>query len=184
MDSGYERGFAEWLAELVGHQAGYEVGVDATRNRLTVRNAIGETFLVDIRHAADAGPHRRRTELREAERRLVAYATAGHELHADDWFPLAPDGGDPIRALRTKISQLELELLYGFNRRGRPNGTCGYVLVHTPDSPLVEPLATGAVQPAPPAATDDGTLDLFDEAYEQDQTRPGPGFFYVDEDDE
>jgi hypothetical protein len=52
----YVLGFAEFLAGLITRHDGYELvepartGSDCTDARFTIRNAIGETFAVDIEH--------------------------------------------------------------------------------------------------------------------------------------
>lgn len=53
--------------------------------------------------------------------RLLAWARKGNRLHQDDWWNETPDGLGPIKALRTKISQIEARG-YQFDhvyRRGR-----------------------------------------------------------------
>jgi hypothetical protein len=141
MSDTYEHGFAEWLAGLVDRQEGYETGVDATRSRVTVRNAIGETFVIDVKHVS---PRARRTRrFTDDHRRLVAYAELGHAIDQNDWWSDAPDGKGSLKAVRTRISELELEFGYGFHHRRRPGRTMLYVLAHTPGSPRTEDLTHG-----------------------------------------
>jgi hypothetical protein len=57
----YGLGFAEFLAGLIAGQDGYELvepartGPDCMDARFTVRNAIGETFIVDVEHVRGPG---------------------------------------------------------------------------------------------------------------------------------
>jgi hypothetical protein len=63
---------------------------------------------------------RRRARLTQIER-LLRHARDGHPLDQNDWWNETPDGGPPIKALRTRVSNLEARG-YVFShvvRRGR-----------------------------------------------------------------
>lgn len=57
----YVLGFTGFLAQLIEDQPGYQLtdpprtGADSTGARFTVRNAIGETFVVDVEHVRGPG---------------------------------------------------------------------------------------------------------------------------------
>jgi len=74
--------------------------------------------------------------------RLLAWARKGNRLHQDDWWNETPDGLGPIKALRTKISQIEARG-YQFDHVYRRGRLAEYRLVGEP--PDVQPQSTGEV---------------------------------------
>jgi hypothetical protein len=95
---------------------------------------------------------RPRNKRREASQkhRLLAWARAGHPLHQDDWYVRGPDGAGPIKALRSRISELEREDGYGFHHFRRVDGTVEYRLAHVPEPAPVEQLADHPRDELPP----------------------------------
>lgn len=64
--------------------------------------------------------------------RILSWAFAGHVIHQDDWWPgPGADGTGGIRAVRSRISQLEGEG-YGFHHTTRPDRTMEYRLAYVP----------------------------------------------------
>jgi hypothetical protein len=104
---------------------------------------------------------RQRNLTREASHkaRLLKWAIAGNPLHADDWYVRGADGGSAIKALRSRIPELERDG-YGFHHRRLPDGTIEYRLAYVGPAPvaLVEdarpPHSTGEPERLfePPAA--------------------------------
>jgi hypothetical protein len=70
--------------------------------------------------------------------RLLAWARAGHLIHQDDWYNRGADGGSPIKAVRSRIPELEA-LGYGFDHTTRPDRTIEYRLAYVPDRPTPRP---------------------------------------------
>lgn len=105
--------------------------------------------------------------------RLLRWALAGHVIHQDDWYSRGADGGYPIKAVRSRIPELE-RLGYGFHHTARPDGTTEYRLAYVP-----EPCAS--IEPELDAAGDveERTEPLFDAedleppAPSSTSTRPG-----------
>jgi hypothetical protein len=75
--------------------------------------------------------------------RLLSWARAGHVIHQDDWYSRGADGGRAIRAVRSRIPELEA-LGYGFDHTTRPDRTTEYRLAYVP-----EHRPTPAPQPEP-----------------------------------
>lgn len=99
---------------------------------------------------------KRRDREREASQneRLISYALPGRVLHQDDWYRDGADGKGPVKALRSRISQLEREHGYGFHHHRRPDGTVEYRLAYVPDAAPPRPRSPApATQPCeePPA---------------------------------
>jgi hypothetical protein len=99
--------------------------------------------------------------------RLVAWAHGGGTLHQDDWFfAPAPDGGSAIKAVRSRISQLESEG-FGFHHTRRPGGSVEYRLAYMPERP-----APRAPEPELPAVTDVDELPVDQLALELGEVEP------------
>jgi hypothetical protein len=81
---------------------------------------------------------RHRNNLREAsgKERILSWARAGHVIHQDDWYSYGADGGSPIKAVRSRISELESDEGYGFHHTTRPDGTVEYRLAYVPEPVL------------------------------------------------
>lgn len=85
--------------------------------------------------------------------RILSWARRGHVIHADDWWPgPGPDGGPGVRAVRSRIPELEA-LGYGFDHTARPDHTIEYHLAYVPEHPA--PRAAAAPESADVAAVDD-----------------------------
>lgn len=98
--------------------------------------------------ATQPKPRRRKPSQNE---RLLAHARAGGVLDQNDWWTApTPDGGPPIKALRTRVSNLEA-LGCRFRHEIRPRRLARYVLLHEPTD--VQP------QQAPPARVAEGHDD-------------------------
>lgn len=103
--------------------------------------------------------------------RILSWARAGRVLHQVDWWIAGADGGPPIRALRSRVSDLEAEG-FGFHHYRRPDGTVEYRLAHEPDPP--------AARSAPAVATvEDLDVDK-GEQLELELPTPRPGFYDVE----
>ena len=63
--------------------------------------------------------------------RILSWAQAGRVIHQDDWYNAGADGGPPIKAVRSRISDLEHDG-YGFHHTTRPDGTVEYRLAYAP----------------------------------------------------
>jgi hypothetical protein len=89
---------------------------------------------------------RLRNEPREATQnaRILAWARAGRIVHQDDWYNAGADGGGPVKAVRSRIAQLERQG-YGFHHTRRRDGTTQYELADDPGGALsrssIEPSA-------------------------------------------
>lgn len=67
------------------------------------------------------------------QERILSWGRAGHVIHQDDWWPPpGPDGGDGIRAVRSRIPELEAAG-YGFDHTTRLDRTMEYRLRYSPD---------------------------------------------------
>jgi hypothetical protein len=108
--------------------------------------------------------HRQREASHKA--RIRSWALAGHVIHQDDWYNAGADGGGPIKAVRSRISELEREG-HGFHHHHRPDGSVEYRLARVPEVELPEELeALEALRQEP----------LFEVA-EQAPARTRPGFY-------
>lgn len=65
--------------------------------------------------------------------RILAWALAGHVIHQDDWYTTGADGGGAIKAVRSRISELQTQQGYGFDHTRRADGTTEYRLAHVPE---------------------------------------------------
>lgn len=83
--------------------------------------------------------------------RLLSWALAGHVIHQDDWYARGADGGRPIKAVRSRIPELEA-LGYGFDHTTRPDRTTEYALAYVPERPAPR---TPRPEPADVADVDD-----------------------------
>lgn len=105
--------------------------------------------------------------------RILAWAKAGHVIHQDDWYFTAPDRAGAIKAVRSRICELEADG-YGFHHTARPDGTIEYRLAYLPER---EDLA-----PEHPPSEDAGGAQLAFETSDQLATHASRGLFYdVDE---
>jgi hypothetical protein len=69
--------------------------------------------------------------------RILSWALAGHILHQDLWWPgPGADGGPGIRAVRSRIPELEAAG-YGFDHTRRFDRTIEYRLAYVPERPAV-----------------------------------------------
>jgi hypothetical protein len=64
--------------------------------------------------------------------RILSWALAGYVLHQDDWYSRGADGGPPIKAVRSRIPELEA-MGYGFDHTTRLDRTMEYRLRYSPD---------------------------------------------------
>lgn len=126
---------------------------------------------------ADSGPAdppRRPLAARQTQaERILRWALAGRVLHADEWYNAGPDGGSAIKALRSRVSQLESEG-YGFNHTRRPDGMVEYRLAYVPERPVSAPPAEHD-EPAGQADAELGEQLAFPSAPAR------PGLYDVDE---
>jgi hypothetical protein len=68
--------------------------------------------------------------------RILAWAIAGHVIHQDDWWPgPGPDGGPGIRAVRSRIPEIEAAG-FAFDHRARADRTTEYRLAYVPERPV------------------------------------------------
>jgi hypothetical protein len=124
------------------------------------------------------------TEWRATQvQRLLSWALAGHALHQDPWyFEPTPDLGPAIKALRSRIPELEAAG-YGFDHRMRPDGTIEYRLAYVPERmPAPEPELSGADE------LEELTEPMFDAEHLEppapSSTSTRPGFYDWDGEDD
>lgn len=77
--------------------------------------------------------------------RILTWALAGRVVHQDDWYNGGADGGSAIKAVRSRICELEADG-YRFHHFRRMDGTREYKLAHVPAPPAAR---------APEPETDD-----------------------------
>jgi hypothetical protein len=107
--------------------------------------------------AARRGPG---TRARTQRDRILDWAIAGHVLHQDEWYNRGADGGSPIKAVRSRISELEADG-FGFHHTRRDDGSVEYRLAHVPERPAAA--APGPLVESVSEADDvEEPLQLFD----------------------
>ena len=124
---------------------------------------------------------RSRPECLASQSARIADWAMGHVIHQDDWYAAGADGGAPIKAVRSRVSELERERGFGFHHIRRPDGTVEYRLAHVPD---VEQLG-GLVEAEREAAAPDNSPHaerLFEPAAPAAEPRNAALFDYCDED--
>jgi hypothetical protein len=118
----------------------------------------------------DAELKPRRAKLTQGER-LLRHARAGLPLDQADWWSSPPDGLAPIRALRSRIPDLERQG-FAFRHVLRPGRLAVYWLIgepsdhvqpeaeHQVDDDAAEQLALASPSPTPAAAVTHWQADL------------------------
>ena len=94
-----------------------------------------------------------RAKLTQAER-LLRHARQGYPLNQNDWWDDPPDGGSPIKALRSRVAELESRG-YVFRHVCRRGRLTEYWLVQEPGAQR-----EGAAPIAPALPEDDGAERL------------------------
>lgn len=130
--------------------------------------------------SAPADPARCPTAARRSHaERILAWAIAGHVVHQDDWYNRGADGGSAIKAVRSRISELEAEG-YGFHHTRRPDATVEYTLAYVPEPRAPRP----PEEPCEPTGDDATQLALELGEIEPQASRSPfahPGFPWDDE---